>query len=525
MAWINSWGKTSSLIPLEASLPTPTIMTDTKDAAQRIVVTGSSVMSPTWVGIDEIWQNQLSRNANFQNIDSDSYTLLMSMRDALMLEWRKIKTGLLQNSHSQEAADTVIEEMLANKRYLPVWIRWAVSQNGEQVSDAQLVDMIKTELDSIDLPDTEKLQQDVWKWKFDPSMLQSLYMSLMAGKQAWIIDETWLNASNPTINLWHGFAGVRNIENTGVFKGLIQGDPLAMWPTYLVSALPNMPAPFVANVLGSKNLTTTDDNACASGLYAINSAIEKILSGRTDIALAGWLDAVWDSLFALTSFGRMWALARWYEDNPLFASRPFSDPLEGGKKWFVLGDGGALFTLESLAHANARNAEPLSEIIWVGLSTCNPLKNSLGLSSGTVEGQVMCMEQALAQSGITAEEFKAWGWVVITHGTATWPWDTAESQSVHQVFWDDVQAIAPKDILWHALGGAGPQAMALGIKMMQEKTIPWAAHYNDSNKMDNLPDGFNLTPETTKQNIKYVLVNAFWFGGHNASVLLENPNY
>lgn len=44
------------------------------------------------------------------------------------------------------------------------------------------------------------------------------------------------------------------------------------------------------------------------------------------------------------------------------------------------------------------------------------------------------MQQALDMAGITAEEFKSHGGVVLEHGTATEAGDTTAAESVHRVF-------------------------------------------------------------------------------------------
>lgn len=299
---------------------------------------------------------------------------------------------------------------------------------------------------------------------------------------------------------------------------------IMMWFKYLLATLPNMPAPIVANMLWTNGEATLHDEACAAAWYAYKHAIMQILIWETNIAIAWWCDNVSDSFHALKAFWCMWALAKWYEKMPEQALRPFAKALEECSKWFVLWDGGWISTLERKSIANARWILPQAEIAWIWTSTCNPLHvKKASLSSWTVEWQSISMNKALISAWITAEQFKE-EWVIFAHWTWTQMWDTIESQSIHNVFWDWVTVTWVKWVLWHALWWSLGQSVAIWLSTFKNNIIPWTLNYSSDNRMEWIPD-LDIVESNRNKEVKYIMINAFWFGWHNVSMIIENPKY
>src|SRR5262249_6899874 len=90
--------------------------------------------------------------------------------------------------------------------------------------------------------------------------------------------------------------------------------------------------------------------ACASGNYAFALARRWLQLGWVDVCLAGACDLAVTPLL-LAGFGNLRALSR-RNDDPVGASRPFDRDRDG----FVMGEGAALFVLESAASARRRSA-------------------------------------------------------------------------------------------------------------------------------------------------------------------------
>ncbi|MFN3706195.1 MAG: beta-ketoacyl-[acyl-carrier-protein] synthase family protein, partial [Thermoflexales bacterium] len=104
-------------------------------------------------------------------------------------------------------------------------------------------------------------------------------------------------------------------------------------------------------------------SACASAANAIGEALEMLRHGRADVALAGGSEAPIEP-FILTAFHNMGALSQHNEDPPR-ASRPFDATRDG----FVAGEGAAILVLETLEHAQQRDAHIYAELIGYGVTS------------------------------------------------------------------------------------------------------------------------------------------------------------
>ena len=99
----------------------------------------------------------------------------------------------------------------------------------------------------------------------------------------------------------------------------------------------------------------TQTAACATSIIAFQDALRLIQGGDVDVVLAGGSEAPVLPM-ALAALGNMGALSR-RNDDPARASRPFDRDRDG----FVIGEGGGVAVVESLAHALARGATPIAE--------------------------------------------------------------------------------------------------------------------------------------------------------------------
>jgi 3-oxoacyl-[acyl-carrier-protein] synthase II len=106
---------------------------------------------------------------------------------------------------------------------------------------------------------------------------------------------------------------------------------------------------FVREALGLSGPVAVVAAACASANYAIAQGKRWIEMGWADVCLAGGCDLV--TPMAAAGFGNLRALSRRTSD-PAAASRPFDRDRDG----FVLGEGGAVFALESSDRARRRGA-------------------------------------------------------------------------------------------------------------------------------------------------------------------------
>ena len=112
----------------------------------------------------------------------------------------------------------------------------------------------------------------------------------------------------------------------------------------------------LCSAFGFQGSLTNISNACASGANAIGHAWEMLRNGRAEKVLTGGYDALCQLTFA--GFDSLQAL------SPA-PCRPFDAQRDG----LTLGEGAAILTLETLAHARKRGAEILGEITGYGAAT------------------------------------------------------------------------------------------------------------------------------------------------------------
>jgi 3-oxoacyl-[acyl-carrier-protein] synthase II len=116
---------------------------------------------------------------------------------------------------------------------------------------------------------------------------------------------------------------------------------------------------------------------------------------------------------------------------------------------------------------------------------------------------------------------------VQAHATGTSLGDLAEARALRRSFGsvaDSLPVYAPKGQLGHLLGAAGSVEAILGIQALSEGILP------QSINADPLDPGVDIAVTTSgpvklqaAQSERYLLKNAFGFGGHNISLILAAP--
>lgn len=251
---------------------------------------------------------------------------------------------------------------------------------------------------------------------------------------------------------------------------------------------------------GLRGPNETITTACAAGSHAINYAARLIKWGLIDAVATGGSESA-ATATALAGFGNMTAL------STSGVSQPFGPDRDG----FVMGEGAAVLILEEWAHAEARGATILGEILGGG-STADAHHITAPAPGGV--GAIACMRDALAESGIDASEIKQ----VNAHGTSTPLNDAAEADAIAEVFGANaVPVVSTKGITGHALGAAGALEAAALVLSIEHELIPPTANTEaaDEGMEIDLVVG-EARPWTPGPSIS----NNFGFGGHNGSVVI-----
>lgn len=204
-------------------------------------------------------------------------------------------------------------------------------------------------------------------------------------------------------------------------------------------------------------------SACTSSCDAIGLAMMMIVSGVVDVVIAGGAEApLTPSLFG--SFDRLGMLPVHYNDRPHAASRPFSADREGP----VLGEGAAMFVLESEDHARHRGAAMLATILGYG-ATCDAESHFRQSADGRFAGAAI--EQALAGAGVEAEDIQ----YINAHGTGTPDNDPFETDVLSRCFGPfggGIPVSSSKSQFGHLLGAAPAMELAAVVAGMGLEVLP-----------------------------------------------------
>lgn len=265
------------------------------------------------------------------------------------------------------------------------------------------------------------------------------------------------------------------------------------WLTYL----PDLGATLTAQILQTHGPVAAPMAACGTGLWAIAQGYHWIQQGQCERVMAGAIEAPITPL-TLAGFARMGALAE-------TGCYPFDRQREG----LVLGEGGALFCLESEAAALARNAVIYGEVIGAGF-TCDAYHVSAPDPSG--QGARAAILQCLERARLTPAEID----YIHAHGTSTRRNDHQEAAVLTALFPHAPPVSSTKGATGHTLGASGALGVAVCLWALRSQTLPPCVGLRDLA----FPE-LNIVRQATKAHIRHTLCLSFGFGGQNLALVLR----
>jgi 3-oxoacyl-[acyl-carrier-protein] synthase II len=224
-----------------------------------------------------------------------------------------------------------------------------------------------------------------------------------------------------------------------------------------------------------------------------------IQSGQCQQAIAGAVEAPITPL-TICGFQQMGALAK-------TGAYPFDLHREG----LVLGEGGAVFVLESAESAKQRQVKPeniYGEILGFGL-TADAFHGNKPESEG--KSAIAAIKQCLERSHLIPADVD----YIHAHGTATILNDRIESKIIQYLFPPKVAISSTKGSTGHTLGASGALGVAFSLLSLKHKILPPVVGLQQ-------PE-FDLNFVTTVRNteIQKLLCLSFGFGGQNAAIALS----
>lgn len=271
-------------------------------------------------------------------------------------------------------------------------------------------------------------------------------------------------------------------------------------PTRAIHYQPQVQARMVLDALGFNGPITIISNACASGSNAIGHAWNLVRCGQAERALAGGYDAL--SLLVFAGFDALQAL------SPTVC-RPFDARRDG----LALGEGAALVALETLEHAQRRNAPILGELIGYG-TTIDRHHLTQPQPEGNAALTAMNLACDAARLGPKDVDY------INAHGTGTVLNDSSEASAISR--WAGPRAAtlpvsSTKASIGHLLGAAGAVEAVICLMALREQWLPAQAAFETPDPACNFP----IVRQPRDAQVKVALSNSFGFGGVNATLILR----
>ncbi len=260
---------------------------------------------------------------------------------------------------------------------------------------------------------------------------------------------------------------------------------------------------------GLQGPCTTNANSCAAGNAAVGDALRILQRGDAEVMLAGAGECPISPMIYAT-FDNVNTMSRWNGEPAAYAYRPFHRDREG----FVIGEGAAVFVMETLEHAQRRGARIYAEVL--GYAITNEAHH---MSSPSTDGLALqaAMRGALKDAQVNADSID----YVNAHASGTQANDANELAQIRAVFGSASESLAisgTKPFTGHTLGAAGALELAICLLAMQHDWVPPTLQLDVA---DAACAGLNMVPSVPQEKkLQRVLSNSFGFGGIDTSLVI-----
>jgi 3-oxoacyl-(acyl-carrier-protein) synthase len=257
----------------------------------------------------------------------------------------------------------------------------------------------------------------------------------------------------------------------------------------------------VAKAFNIHNYSLFINNACASGLYALESASQVIKCGQASAVVV-----------AASEFTEIYKYL-WFRDIGLYSDdgkiRPFCRDSNG----LVFGDGGVGIVMEDLDHARDRNAHIYAEYMGGGFDLEGWKVTTPQIGSDSYQ---KAMLKALKQSNVSKGEIE----MLCPHGVGSQSIDYYESKAITDVF--GVNPPTPlitafKPYVGHNLGGSALLEAAMLLLSMDNETVLPVLNYNNPDSKFNI----SLVKEIQESKTNIAMKICCAFAGYNAAAVFK----
>ncbi|MGW0783864.1 type I polyketide synthase [Streptomyces sp. NPDC002913] len=328
---------------------------------------------------------------------------------------------------------------------------------------------------------------------------------------------------------WHALenAGLRTSAGTGTSVGVFAGSG-GVLTSYLPEVLNSSGPPedptasleqlgtdkdFLATRVSYKlNLTgpsLTVQTACSTSLVAVHLAVQSLLRGECDAALAGGVNIRLPR-----------AAGYWHRPGGILSPDGRCRPFDVGSQGTIFGSGVGAVVLRPLADALRDGDTVYATILGTAVNNDGGGKSSYGAAS--LPGQLAAMRRALQVSGVDPATI---GYIE-AHGTGVPLGDPTEIGALKQLFGQAGPCAigSVKALIGHmeaASGIAGLIKAALSLHRGQIPPSPYFTAPSPRLKLDGTGLFVNAEPLPLPGSPRRAAVNSLGIGGTNAFAVLE----
>lgn len=310
-----------------------------------------------------------------------------------------------------------------------------------------------------------------------------------------------------------------NADQLAVIKAELQKSLRDCNSDTVPGVMPNVLAGRIAGRFGFKGRSLILDAACASSLTAVEIGVRGLLSGQSDLVLAGGLH-----VNSFAAFHQMFcALGALSKRQQI---RPFDNLADGT----LLGEGLGMVVLKRFNDAVRDGNRIYATVCGVGSSSDG---QGTSMLAPYVQGEALALTRAYEMAGISPRTVE----LLEAHGTGTPTGDLAELRAMQKVFGeveDEASAWCAlggvKSMIGHAQAAGGIAGLIKAALSLYNKILPPTLNVEqplaqfDWNRSPGYINTIAQPWLTTKQlepTPRRAAVNAFGFGGVNAHAILE----
>ena len=273
----------------------------------------------------------------------------------------------------------------------------------------------------------------------------------------------------------------------------------------------------LAYKLGLRGPAITVQAACATALVAVHMAVQALLSGDCDLALAGGAAV------------HVPAKESPYTEGGILSRDGYCRAFDAKAGGTVGADGVGIVVLKRLTDALA-DGDHVHAVLR-GTAVNNDGADRIGYTAPSIAGQAAVIRDAQLIAGVDAATI---GYVE-AHGTATPLGDPIEVAALTQAFRAGAGRTEPcrigsvKANIGHADAAAGAAGLIKAVLAVEHGVIPPSLHYEEPNpRIDFAASPFRVVTELEEWRAadgapRRAGVSSFGIGGTNAHVIVEQP--